>query len=53
MKSPETIEQRLIRIETRIVQLMMHLGLNPYEKTYDASTYQPHHPPVAKPRKTD
>ena len=30
------IEQRLARIESRLVQLMLHFNLNPYEKTYDA-----------------
>lgn len=49
MKSPETIEQRLIRIESRIVQLMLHLGMNPYERKYDAPAPQN----VAKPPKTD
>lgn len=29
-------EQRLIRIESRLVQIMFHLGLNPYEKQYDS-----------------
>jgi hypothetical protein len=28
------IDRRLARLETRIVQLMLHLGLNPYEKQY-------------------
>jgi hypothetical protein len=31
----ERTEQRLRRIETRLVQLMLHLGLDPYSKVYD------------------
>jgi hypothetical protein len=34
MKS-ESIEKRLARIESRIVQLMLHIGVDPYTKTYD------------------
>lgn len=30
------LAQRLARIESRLVQLMIHLGLDPYEKTYEA-----------------
>lgn len=30
------LDTRLARIESRLVQLMLHLNLNPYEKTYDA-----------------
>jgi len=30
-----TTEARLRRIETRLVQIMFHLGLNPYKKEYD------------------
>ena len=30
----ESIELRLARIESRLVQLMIHLGLDPYRKTY-------------------
>jgi hypothetical protein len=30
------IDNRLARIESRLVQLMLHMGLNPYEKQYDA-----------------
>ena len=29
------MEKRLIRIESRLVQIMMHLGLDPYRKMYD------------------
>lgn len=29
------VEKRLIRIESRLVQIMMHLGLDPYRKMYD------------------
>jgi signal transduction histidine kinase len=32
----ERTEQRLRRIETRLVQLMLHFGLDPYFKVYDA-----------------
>lgn len=35
------IDRRLARMETRIVQLMLHLGLNPYERTYATDTNQP------------
>ena len=30
------LENRVRRIESRLVQLMLHLGLNPYEKCYEA-----------------
>lgn len=30
----ELLERRLARLETRLVQLMMHFGLNPYEKMH-------------------
>lgn len=33
--NPLSAEARLARIETRLVQLMLHMGLNPYEKAYD------------------
>ncbi len=29
------MERRLVRIESRLVQIMMHLGLDPYRKMYD------------------
>lgn len=29
------MEKRLVRIESRLVQIMMHLGLDPYRKMYD------------------
>lgn len=29
------MEKRLVRIESRLVRLMMHLGIDPYEKMYD------------------
>ena len=32
----ESIEDRLKRIEARLCQLMLHLGLDPYQKTYKA-----------------
>lgn len=28
-------EDRLIRIESRLVQIMLHLGMNPYKKEYE------------------
>ena len=31
-------EERLIRIESRLVQIMLHLGMNPYKKEYEATT---------------
>jgi hypothetical protein len=30
----DRVEQRLRRIESRLVQLMMHVGCDPYEKVY-------------------
>lgn len=30
----QTIEDRLKRIESRIVQLMLHLGLDPHKPSY-------------------
>lgn len=30
-------EERLIRIESRLVQIMLHLGMNPYKKEYEAT----------------
>lgn len=43
MSSNKIIEDRLIRIESRLVQIMLHLGLDPYKKTYDA-THPTYHP---------
>lgn len=31
----DEVEKRLVRIESRLVQIMMHLGLDPYRKMYD------------------
>lgn len=31
----EQIEKRLARMESRIVQIMQHLGIDPYERMYD------------------
>lgn len=31
----ELIERRLARMESRIVQIMNHLGIDPYERMYD------------------
>ena len=36
-----SVEARLARIESRLVQLMLHFGLDPYTKTYDASYMTP------------
>lgn len=30
----EEIVARLTRVESRLVQLMLHMGLDPYKKTY-------------------
>ena len=30
----QTVEERLKRIEARLCQLMMHLGLDPYKQIY-------------------
>lgn len=30
----DSIERRLARLETRLVQMMMHFGLDPYEKMH-------------------
>ena len=32
----ESIEKRLIRIESRLVQLMLHMGLDPYAQADEA-----------------
>jgi hypothetical protein len=45
---PTSIEKRLRRIESRLVQLMIHMGLNPYAKTYDGDEA-----PEAKPREKE
>jgi hypothetical protein len=31
----ENLERRMARIESRLVQLMIHLGADPYEKKYE------------------
>lgn len=36
-----SIEERLVRIESRLVQLMYHLGLDPHVRTYDAPREAP------------
>lgn len=33
--------ERLIRIESRLVQIMLHLGMNPYQKAYEATNKYP------------
>ncbi len=35
---------RLTRIESRLVQIMLHLGMDPYRKMYEADANQPHNP---------
>jgi len=35
MTAQENIERRLARIESRLVQLMIHMGIDPYERAYD------------------
>lgn len=42
MKS-EPIERRLARIESRIVQIMQHLGIDPYERMYAELDTNPKH----------
>jgi len=32
----QSVEDRLKRIEARLVQLMLHLGLDPYQQAYKA-----------------
>ena len=34
-------EDRLIRIESRLVQIMLHLGMNPYKKEYETTNKHP------------
>ena len=34
----KALAQRLARIESRLVQLMIHLGLDPYAQTYEAES---------------
>lgn len=36
---PSPIEKRLRRIESRLVQLMIHMGLNPYAKVYEGEEF--------------
>jgi hypothetical protein len=40
---PEPIERRLARIESRIVQIMNHLGIDPYERMYAELDTNPKH----------
>lgn len=37
----ERLEVRLTRIESRLVQLMIHVGLDPYEKKYEGAPAPP------------
>lgn len=39
-QQPNEMEKRLVRIESRLVRLMIHLGIDPYEKMYDQ--FEPH-----------
>lgn len=32
--SDKNINERLVRIESRLVQIMLHLGMDPYKKMY-------------------
>ena len=34
MAALERIEERLARVESRLVQLMFHSGMDPYARTY-------------------
>jgi len=34
----EPIERRLARMESRIVQIMLHLGIDPYQRMYNNMT---------------
>lgn len=34
------MERRLVRIESRLVRLMIHLGIDPYERMYEQ--FDPH-----------
>jgi len=36
------LEARLSRMESRLVQLMLHFGLDPYSKTYSAQHPEQH-----------
>lgn len=40
----EEDKSRLTRIESRLVQIMLHLGMDPYRKMYEADANQPHNP---------
>lgn len=40
-KTLNEIASRVARIESRLVQLMLHVGANPYEKTYDREQQTP------------
>lgn len=35
MMRDEPIERRLARIESRLVTLMIHMGIDPYERMYE------------------
>ncbi len=40
----DDIQTRLTRIESRLVQIMLHLGMDPYRKMYTANANEPHNP---------
>ena len=40
------LDLRLARIESRLVQLMLHMGLDPYKKQYDAEA--PRRPAITR-----
>jgi hypothetical protein len=40
-------QTRLTRIESRLVQIMLHLGMDPYRKMYTANASEPHNPDPA------
>ena len=40
-KTVNEIAARVARIESRLVQLMLHVGANPYEKTYERDQQAP------------
>lgn len=46
--SDKQTQERLIRIESRLVQIMLHLGMNPYQKMYDDNQTK-HHPVSTSP----
>lgn len=43
----DDVQTRLTRIESRLVQIMLHLGMDPYRKMYDANASESHNPDPA------